>query len=96
MDSGAFNYNLADAQGSYLEPIDPDNFDLEEYQEYAAALIEPCQDFWSSESGIAVYRRMRVPQVFADSCQDMSYSLSLQLAGLKKSMQYQADIPNLL
>ena len=83
MDSGAFDYNLADAQGSYVEPVDPDSFDLEEYQEYEAALIERCQDFWSGESGIAVYRRIRVPQVFAAGCRDMSYSLSFQLAGLK-------------
>jgi hypothetical protein len=39
---------------------------------------------------------MRIAEVFSYGCQDMKASLEWQLGGLKKSMEYKADVPNFL
>jgi hypothetical protein len=51
---------------------------------------------WQAESGVLVYRRMRVAEVFSYGSRDMQKSLHWQLGALKKSMAYQADIANFL
>lgn len=96
MPENKFNYNLSDSQGTVIEPISPQNFDIEKYQEYEQSLLGKNADFWNGSSGVAVYRRFRVPECFSWGCRDMKYSLELQLAALKESMKYKCDIANFL
>ncbi len=91
-----FDYRLSDSQGTVVEPLAPEDFDIEAYCDYEASLAEDARAFWEADSGLAVYRRFRVPVCFSYACQDMNLSLSLQLAALKKSMDFKADVPNFL
>ena len=91
-----FDYRIADSQGTCVKPIDPAKFDIARYQDYESSLLESNRAFWEADSGIAVYRRFRVPQVFSYACRDMELSLALQLAALTESMNFKADIPNFL
>ena len=91
-----FDYSIADSQGTDVKPIEPQKFDIDAYHDYAASLQQRCSNFWNSKSGIAVYRRFRVPQVFSYGCKDMMLSLALQLGALQESMKYTADVPNFL
>ncbi len=92
----SFDYRSADSQGTLVEPINPKDFDIDEYCEYESLLLDRCRKFWEGNSGVLVYRRFRVPEVFSYGCRDMKRSLELQLAALKESMKYKADIPNFL
>ena len=96
MKKKSFNYNIDDSQGTAVEPISIKEFDIERYYEYELSLREKCRSFWNGDKGVAVYRRFRVPRVFASDCKDMKTSLELQLGALEKSMKYRADIPNFL
>jgi len=96
MADGKFDYTIADSQGTSVEPIAPGSFDADRYADYAAALDERCEKFWKAAAGVAVYRRVRVPEVFSFGCADMKESLARQLAGLELSMRYEADVPNFL
>ncbi|HHT91265.1 MAG: uroporphyrinogen decarboxylase family protein [Limnochordia bacterium] len=96
MSRKGFDYTIRDAQETHVEPIPVEKFDLEEYHQYELALREKCRKFWSSDQGVAVYRRFRAPGVFASACRNMKTSLELQLGALKESMKYKADIPNFL
>ena len=91
-----FNTALADSQGTSVAPMTVKDFDLKEYADYEASLLDGCRDFWQSQKGVAVYRRVRVPEVFSWASRDRTLSLELQLAALKKSMAYKTDIPNFL
>jgi hypothetical protein len=91
-----FDYRIADSQGTSVQPIDPAKFDLDKYADYAARLDETAKAFWSHDAGVAVYRRVRVPEVFSFGCRSKEDSLALQLAGLEKSMDYAADVPNFI
>ncbi len=91
-----FNTTLADSQGTSVTPLAAEDFNLEAFADYEASLLDGCGKFWQAEDGVAVYRRVRVPEVFSWACRDRKTSLELQLAGLKKSMAYKADIPNFL
>ncbi|RLD32074.1 MAG: hypothetical protein DRI73_07630, partial [Bacteroidetes bacterium] len=55
-----FNIKLTDAQATNVIPIKAEAFDLSEYKEYADNLDKKCKTFWESDSGVMVYRRMRV------------------------------------
>jgi hypothetical protein len=79
-----------------VEPISPASFDLEGYAAYSAGLEERCARFWAAREGILVYRRFRVPQVFAGQCRDRELSLGLQLSALRQSMDFPMDVPNFL
>jgi len=92
----SFDITLADSQGTEILPMDPAKFELSRYGEYEAALMEHNKDFWQSKSGVAVYRRFRVPEVFSYGCKDMKNSLELQLAALTESMKYKSDMANFL
>lgn len=96
MKNEGFDYTSRDSQGTAVEPISIKEFDIERYHEYDLSLREKCRSFWNCDEGVAVYRRFRVPQVFASGCKDMKTSLGLQLGALEKSMKYKADIPNFL
>jgi hypothetical protein len=92
----AFDTNLADAQATDVKPCTAELFDLTAYADYAGSLARRCADFWQATSGVLVYRRMRVAEVFSYGCRNMQDSLAWQLGALQKSMRYQADIPNFL
>jgi len=85
-----------DVQATPAEPVCPQDFDFEAYADYEASLLERCRAFWKSDSGVLVWRRMRIAEVFSWGCKDMKASLEWQLGGLKKSMEFKADVPNFL
>ena len=91
-----FDYTVADSQGTAVEPVSPEKFDVQKYVDYEAALLEDNAEFWKSQAGVAVYRRFRVPQVYSYGCREMKQSLAWQLGALEKSMAYKADIANFL
>ena len=91
-----FNSSLADSQATAVTPLTPEQFDMEAYADYAAGLDAQCKTFWEASSGVLVYRRMRVKEVFAGDCRNMEHSLHWQLGALKQSMKFKADIPNFL
>jgi hypothetical protein len=91
-----FDQTGIDVQATAAEPVSPDAFDFEAYADYEASLLERCRRFWRAESDVLVNRRMRIAEVFSYGCKDMKASLEWQLGGLKKSMEYKADVPNFL
>jgi hypothetical protein len=91
-----FDITKRDSQATEVNLVSPEKFDTEKYEEYEAALLKKTEAFWKADSGVAVYRRMRAAEVFADGSRDMKYSLELQLGCLEKSMTFKADIPNFL
>ncbi|MCF0193335.1 MAG: hypothetical protein HUK05_08020, partial [Prevotella sp.] len=96
IEKDAFNFNLADSQATKVLPIEPKDFFLNEYADYADALDERCEKFWNADEGVLVYRRMRVKDVFAQDSRSMEKSLRWQLGALKESMKFKTDIPNFL
>jgi hypothetical protein len=96
MSNERFDQTIADAQATPVEPVTPEVFDFEAYADYEASLLERCRAFWRAASGVLVWRRMRTAEVFTYGCKDMKASLEWQLGGLKKSMDYKADVPNFL
>ena len=91
-----FNILLTDSQATAIKPVRPENFDFPAYKDYADRLTEKCERFLKMDSGVMVYRRMRVAECFSYGCRDMENSLNLQLGALKLSMDYKADVPNFL
>jgi len=91
-----FNNKLADSQATQVSPVKPENFDFSAYEAYSNELNKTCSTFWQEKTGILVYRRMRVGECFSYGCRDKKRSLELQLGALKKSMSFQADVPNFL
>jgi hypothetical protein len=92
----SFDYTSRDTQATIVKELPPERFDPDKYSEYEASLFDSCKKFIVSNSGVAVYRRMRVAEVFSDGCSNMKRSLELQLGGLEKSMENMMDIPNFL
>ena len=86
----------ADVQATPAEPVSPEVFDFQAYADYEALLLERCRAFWKADSGVLLWRRMRTAEVFTWGCRDMKASLESQLGGLKKSMEFKADVPNFL
>jgi Uroporphyrinogen decarboxylase (URO-D) len=91
-----FDTSLADSQATSAHPLKYTEFDISAYSEYEQQLLETCQDFWKCKSGVLVYRRMRIAEVFSYGCKNMQKSLEWQLGALQQSMEYKADIPNFL
>ena len=91
-----FNTQLADSQAIKIDPIPPSKFDFGKYMDYEKSLDERCKNFWEQDSGVLVYRRMRVGDVFSYGCRDMKKSLEWQLGALQKSIDFKADVPNFL
>ena len=91
-----FNTLLADSQATEIKPVSPEKIDFEGYAAYARELNKNCADFWQSESGVLVYRRMRVAECFSYGCADRKRSLELQLGALEQSVNFKADVPNFL
>ena len=91
-----FDTLCADAQGTVVEPMAAEEFDFDAFARYEEDQLPFCREFWESDSGVAVHRRFRVPEVYSHGCHDMRRSLKLQLAALRASMEYATDIPNYL
>lgn len=91
-----FDNQLVDSQATEVTPVKPCDFDFDAYDSYAAGLNKTCLNFWEQQSGVLVYRRMRVAECFSFGCLDMKRSLELQLGALGKSMLFKADVPNFL
>lgn len=91
-----FDTAKSDAQATRVDPVNIADFPVESYHEYSEALNARCRNFMKAEQGVLVYRRMRVAEVFSYGCRDMKQSLEWQLGALKKSMDYEADVPNFL
>lgn len=96
MIQSSFNYKLADAQAIKVAPVAPEDFPFQDYQLYAEALRARARAFWAAKTGVLVYRRMRVAEVFSAGCREMDASLRWQLGALAASMDYPADLPNFL
>jgi hypothetical protein len=96
MSKESFDQTGIDVQATPAEPVSPEAFDFEAYADYEASLLERCRAFWKAESGVLVWRRMRIAEVFSWGCRDMKASLEWQLGGLQKSMKFIADVPNFL
>ena len=96
MTARTFDQTSVDVQATPAEPVRPQAFDFEAYADYEASLQNRCRDFWLADSGVLVHRRMRIAEVFSYGCRDMKASLEWQLGGLKKSMDFKADVPNFL
>ncbi|MCP3931947.1 MAG: hypothetical protein GY705_22970 [Bacteroidetes bacterium] len=91
-----FDTGKADSQATKVEPLKTKDFSFSRYQEYENELLERCNNFVNTDSGVLVHRRMRVAEVFSFGCKDMKQSLEWQLGALQKSMDYQGDVPNFL
>jgi hypothetical protein len=91
-----FNSSKSDAQATSVDPVKVVDFPYQAYQDYENELTKRCLEFMKARSGVLVYRRMRVAEVFSYGCADMKQSLEWQLGALKKSMDYAADVPNFL
>ncbi|HPR30988.1 MAG TPA: uroporphyrinogen decarboxylase family protein [Prolixibacteraceae bacterium] len=91
-----FDNTIADSQATRVVPVSPWKFDFKGYNAYALELNQRCSEFWNSDSGVLVYRRMRVAECFSHGCRDRKNSLELQLGALQKSMLFKADVPNFL
>lgn len=96
MKTNAFDYTLEDAQAMPVTPVEPEQFDIPRYEDYAAACDERYADFICKKQGVAVWQRVRVASVFRDGCRDMRQSLRWQLGGLEKSLHYRSDAPTYL
>ena len=94
--ASTFDTSSDDAQGTRVVPVSPDAFDFEAYAQYEADLLQRNRAFWQAESGVAVYRRFRVPTCFTWMCKDREASLAHQLGALQASMAYKGDIANFL
>ena len=91
-----FDTSKSDAQATLVDPVKVSDFPFATYQQYEQKLTERCSVFIKSDSGVLVYRRMRVAEVFSYGCRDMKQSLEWQLGALQKSIDYEADVPNFL
>lgn len=91
-----FDSSIADAQGTFVEPLPADHFDAEAYAAYAEEKDSLCAAFAAAPSGILVHRRFRVPEVYSWASADMKLSLELQLRALEQSRGYAMDVPNFL
>jgi hypothetical protein len=91
-----FDINKRDAQATEIAPVSVSGFDMFEYTDYEAKLMERTHAFATASEGVAVYRRFRAAEVFSDGCRDMRRSLEWQLGCLRTSMNFEADIPNFL
>jgi hypothetical protein len=91
-----FDQASADVQATPVEPVAAEAFDFDAYADYESSLLARCRAFWADKSGVLVYRRMRVAEVFSYGCRDMKASLEWQLGALQKSMAFAGDVPNFL
>jgi len=88
-----FNYREADPMAMPVDPVDPEKFDFDRFETFVTDAERRYAEFLSKPSGVAVWQRVRVGEVFRDGCRDMKLSLRLQLGGLTRAMNYLTDAP---
>jgi hypothetical protein len=88
-----FDYTKQDAMAMPVTPVDPADFNLDRYEEFAAGADHRYAGFLQKTEGVAVWQRVRVGEVFRDACRDMKQSLRWQLGGLTRAMDYLTDAP---
>ena len=66
----AFDNTLRDSQSTLVKELSPDQFDLDRYAEYADKQDEKVRAFMEADSGVLVYRRFRVAEVYGGECRD--------------------------
>ena len=91
-----FDTSLRDSQSTQVNGLEPSAFDFDRYAEYAAQQDKKVEAFLKADSGVLVYRRFRVAEVYGWECRDRELSLRLQLGALAQSMDYAADMANYL
>ena len=91
-----FDTSLRDSQSTQVKGLEPSAFDFDRYAEYADRQDKKVQAFLEADSGVLVYRRFRVAEVYGWECRDRELSLRLQLGALAQSMDYAADMANYL
>ena len=96
MSPKTFDFNTQDAQALPVTPVDPRDFDFARFEDHAHAADARFAEFLRAPSGVAVWQRVRVADVFRDGCRDMRASLLWQLGGLTKSLGYLTDAQNYL
>lgn len=96
MTKKGFDTDSKDAQATRVDPVRVEDFAFGAYRDYTRKMSTGCEEFMQADSGVLVYRRMRVAEVFSHGCRDMKKSLEWQLGALQKSMDYKADVPNFL
>lgn len=77
-------------------PLDPERLDLPRFVDYAAAADERYARFLAAPSGVAVWQRVRVGEVFRDGCAKAEESLRWQIGALHRSLDYLTDAPTYL
>ena len=96
MAASAFDITTLDAQAMPATPVAPADFDITRYdrtrRKPTHVMPSSCANPRASRSG----GRVRVADVFRDSCRDMAASLRWQLGGLTKALDYLTDTPNYL
>lgn len=93
MVKAGFDYTRADVMATPVEPVDPAEFDFERFEAFVAGAEARYAAFLARPSGVAVWHRVRVGEVFRDACRDKDLSLRLQLGGLSRAMEYLTDAP---
>ncbi|MBR2528394.1 MAG: hypothetical protein IKE58_07990 [Blautia sp.] len=91
-----FDTSLRDSQSTEVEMLSPQEFDFDRYAAYAQTQDQKVRAFLEADSGVLVYRRFRVAEVYGYECRDRELSLKLQLGALSRSMEYAADMANYL
>ena len=96
MGSEAYDSTLKDPMAMPVAPVEPDDFDLDEYEAYAGECDERYAEFLHKDEGVIVWQRVRVGEVFREDCRDKEVSLCLQLGALTKSLNFSTDAPSYL
>jgi hypothetical protein len=96
MTAKAFDYIAKDPMAMPVTPVEPKDFDIARYEDYAAETDQRLAAFLQKREGVAVWQRVRVGEVFRDGCRDMRESLCWQLGGLARSLDYLTDAPTYL
>lgn len=91
-----FDTSSRDSQATVVTALEPNKFDFDRYEAYAAEQDKKVAAFMESDSGVLVYRRFRVAEVYGAECGDREMSLKLQLGALTRSVDYAADMANFL
>lgn len=96
MTSSEFDFTKSDASAAKVVPVEPADFDIAAYADYAASADQRFEQFWRQDSGVMVWQRVRAGAVFRNACADMKESLRLQLGALNKTLDYKTDAPTYL
>ena len=65
-----FDTSLRDSQSTQVKGLEPSAFDFDRSAEYADRQDKKVQAFLEADSGVLVYRRFRVAEVYGWECRD--------------------------